>query len=109
MKSRRARRHSRTGTMASYVVQIPQDSLSQDRKAAVEEAIRLSHAEITGTPHDVTQVEIVEVDSGFFYLHGRLLECDHIFVHGVTVQDPQRDTREALVARIASDVATAAE
>jgi phenylpyruvate tautomerase PptA (4-oxalocrotonate tautomerase family) len=37
------------------------------------------------------------------------LECDHIFVHGVTVEDPQRDTREALAARITSDVAAAAD
>lgn len=95
--------------MASYVVQIPQDSLSQDRKAAVEEAVRLAHAEITGTPRYVTQVEVVEVDSGCFYLGGRLLECDQIFVHGVEVEDPQRDTKESLVARITSDVATAAD
>ena len=95
--------------MASYVIQIPQDSITDARKTAVEEAVRLAHAEITGTPRHVTKVEIVEVDSGCFYLHGRLLECDHIFVHGVTVEDPRRDTWEALEARIKSDVATAAD
>jgi phenylpyruvate tautomerase PptA (4-oxalocrotonate tautomerase family) len=30
-------------------------------------------------------------------------------VHGVTVEDPQRNRREALAARITSDVATAAD
>jgi phenylpyruvate tautomerase PptA (4-oxalocrotonate tautomerase family) len=30
-------------------------------------------------------------------------------VHGVTVEDPQRDTREALAARITSDFAAAAD
>jgi phenylpyruvate tautomerase PptA (4-oxalocrotonate tautomerase family) len=95
--------------MASYVIRIAQDSITDARKAAVEEAVRLEHAEITGAPRHVTRVEIVEVDSGCFYLHGRLLECDHIFVHGVTVEDPQRDTREDLAARITSDVAAAAD
>ena len=95
--------------MASYVVQIPQDSLSQDRKDAVEEAIKTAHAEITKAPAYVTQVEIVEVDSGCFYLGGRLLECDRIFIHGVEVEDPQRDDKERLMARITADVAAAAD
>jgi hypothetical protein len=43
--------------MASYVIQIPQDSITDARKAAVEEAVRLAHAEITGTPRHVTKVE----------------------------------------------------
>jgi phenylpyruvate tautomerase PptA (4-oxalocrotonate tautomerase family) len=95
--------------MASYIVQIPQDSLSKDRIAAVEEAVLLAHAQITGAPRYVTQVEVVEVDSGCFYFGGRLLECDRIFIHGVEVEDPEKNNKDSLVARITTDVAAAAD
>jgi phenylpyruvate tautomerase PptA (4-oxalocrotonate tautomerase family) len=73
--------------MATYTVQIPGGQLSDERKAAIPEAIRDAHAKSTGAPRDLTQVTVLEISSACFWLHGTPLECEQIFVHGFVAGD----------------------
>jgi len=65
--------------MARYLVQVPQDSLSEDRKAGVEKSIVAAHHDVAGKDPSSVQVAITEIDAGCFFAGGGLIECDHIF------------------------------
>jgi phenylpyruvate tautomerase PptA (4-oxalocrotonate tautomerase family) len=96
--------------MARYLVQIPRDSLSDASKAAIARTIGKVHAEVMNVSSDPVQIAITEIDAGCFFAGGSLLECDHIFVHGYLPDDDQtRKLRSALSARLAADVARAAD
>jgi phenylpyruvate tautomerase PptA (4-oxalocrotonate tautomerase family) len=88
--------------MARYLVQIPRDVLAEAKKAEIAKAIVAAHHEITGDDADSVQVAITEIDSGCFFAGGRLIECDHIFVHGYVVGGAT--TKEALIAKLSADV-----
>jgi phenylpyruvate tautomerase PptA (4-oxalocrotonate tautomerase family) len=64
--------------MATYTIQIPGGQLSDERKAALPEAIKDAHAETTGAPRDLTQATVLEISSACFWLHGTPLECHQI-------------------------------
>lgn len=68
--------------MARYLIQVPRDVLSEGRKAEIAKSVVAAHHEITGDDADSVQVAISEIDAGCFFAGGRLMECDHIFVHG---------------------------
>jgi phenylpyruvate tautomerase PptA (4-oxalocrotonate tautomerase family) len=94
--------------MARYLVQVPRDVLPESRKAEVAKAIVAAHHEIMGEEPDSVQVAITEVDAGCFFAGGRLIECDHVFVHG-HVAGATDERRQALIARLSSDVTKAAD
>jgi phenylpyruvate tautomerase PptA (4-oxalocrotonate tautomerase family) len=94
--------------MARYLIQIPRDVLAEGRKAEIAKAVVVAHHEITGEDADAVQVAITEIDAGCFFAGGRLIECDHIFVHGY-VPRAAAERKEALIARLSADVTNAAD
>lgn len=95
--------------MATYTIQIPGDRLSDERKAALPEAIKDAHAKTTGAPRDLTQATVLEISSACFWLHGTPLECQQIFVHGFVAGDAGHSHGPALCDAVASAVARAAD
>jgi phenylpyruvate tautomerase PptA (4-oxalocrotonate tautomerase family) len=96
--------------MARYLVQVPRESLSEERKAAVAKSIVAAHRDITGDDPESIQVAITEIDAGCFFAGGRLIECDHIFVHGHVPEGPGfADRKKSLSARLSADVTAAAD
>jgi phenylpyruvate tautomerase PptA (4-oxalocrotonate tautomerase family) len=95
--------------VARYLIQIPCDSLSDERKAGVAAAVTRAHAEIAGDDAGCVAIAITEIDAGCFFMGGSLIECDRIFVHGY-VADPVvlGERRRALVDRLSADVTEAA-
>ena len=94
--------------MARYLVQVPRDVLAESRKAEVAKAIVAAHHEITGDDPDSVQVAVTEIDAGCFFAGGRLIECDHVFVHGY-VAGATTERKQALIARLSDDVTKAAD
>jgi uncharacterized protein (DUF983 family)/phenylpyruvate tautomerase PptA (4-oxalocrotonate tautomerase family) len=95
--------------MATYTIQIPGGQLSDERKAALPEAIKDAHANTTGAPRDFTQATVLEISSACFWLHGTPLECHQIFVHGFVADDAGHSCGPALRDAVASAVASAAD
>ena len=95
--------------MATYTIQIPGGQLSDERKAALPEAIKDAHAKTTGAPRDLTQVTVLEISSACFWLHGTPLECHQIFVHGFVAGDTGHSCGPALCDAVASAVGSAAD
>jgi phenylpyruvate tautomerase PptA (4-oxalocrotonate tautomerase family) len=95
--------------MATYTIQIPGGQLSDERKAALPEAVKDAHANTTGAPRDLTQATVLEIASACFWLHGTPLECHQIFVHGFVAGDSTQYRGEKLRDAVASAVANAAD
>jgi phenylpyruvate tautomerase PptA (4-oxalocrotonate tautomerase family) len=91
--------------MATYTIQIPGGQLSDERKAALPEAVKAAHAKTTGAPRDLTQATVLEISSACFWLHGTPLECHQIFVHGFVAVDAGHSRGPALRDAVASAVA----
>jgi phenylpyruvate tautomerase PptA (4-oxalocrotonate tautomerase family) len=81
--------------VARYLIQVPCDVAA--------------HQEITGDDADSVQVAITEIDAGCFFAGGRLIECDHIFVHGYLAGGATVERKEALIAKLSADVTKAAD
>jgi phenylpyruvate tautomerase PptA (4-oxalocrotonate tautomerase family) len=73
--------------MARYLIQIPRDTLSDESKTKIAAAVTAAHREVTGDDPNDVQIAITEIDAGCFFAGGRLIECDHIFLHAY-VADP---------------------
>jgi phenylpyruvate tautomerase PptA (4-oxalocrotonate tautomerase family) len=95
--------------MATYTIQVPGGQLSDERKAALSEAIKETHANTTGAPRDLTQVTVLEISSACFWLHGTPLECHQIFVHGFVAGGAGHSSGPALRDAVAAAVASAAD
>jgi phenylpyruvate tautomerase PptA (4-oxalocrotonate tautomerase family) len=94
--------------MARYVIQVPRDALSDERKAKIADAVTSAHRKVTGDDPESVQVAITEIDAGCFFAGGSLIECNHIFVHGY-VAGATAERRKALIARLSPDVTTSAD
>lgn len=95
--------------MARYLVQIPRDSLSQATKSAIARAISNVHEEVMRTGSGTVQIAITEIDAGCFFAGSSLIECNHVLVHGYLPEgDRTRSFKQALFARLAVDVTSAA-
>jgi phenylpyruvate tautomerase PptA (4-oxalocrotonate tautomerase family) len=94
--------------MARYLVQVPRDVLAESRKMEVAKAIVAAHHEIIGGEPGSVQVAITEIDAGCFFAGGRLIECDHVFVHGY-VTGATAERKQALIIRLSADVTRAAD
>lgn len=95
--------------MATYTIQIPGGQVSDERKAAIPEAVKDAHAKTIGAPRDLTQATVLEISSACFWLHGTPLECQQIFVHGFVAADAEHSAGPALRDAVASAVANAAD
>jgi phenylpyruvate tautomerase PptA (4-oxalocrotonate tautomerase family) len=95
--------------MATYTIQIPGGQLSDERKAALPEAVKDAHANTTGAPRNLTQATVLEISSACFWLHGTPLECNQIFVHGFVAGESRQLRGPALRDAVASAVASAAD
>jgi phenylpyruvate tautomerase PptA (4-oxalocrotonate tautomerase family) len=61
--------------MVRYMIQVPREGLSEDREPEIAKSV-------VGASPESVQIAITEIDAGCFFSGGRLIECDHIFVHG---------------------------
>ena len=95
--------------MATYTIQIAGGQLSDERKAALPEAVKDAHAKTTGAPCDPTQATVLEISSACFWLHGTPLECHQIFIHGFVAADAGHSLGSALRDAVASAVASATD
>jgi phenylpyruvate tautomerase PptA (4-oxalocrotonate tautomerase family) len=95
--------------MARYLIQVPRDSLSEGRKAEIAMAITATHRAITGDDAISVEIAITEIDAGCFFAGGRLIECDHIFVHGYLPDGASGDLRGELRDRLSADITKAAD
>jgi phenylpyruvate tautomerase PptA (4-oxalocrotonate tautomerase family) len=91
--------------MPKYAVTIPQNLVSKSGKDGIAASILRIHQEVVGSSSENVQVVIGDVEPGCFYQHGRLLECEHIFIHGFILQDRNRDTKNILTERLSIDIA----
>jgi phenylpyruvate tautomerase PptA (4-oxalocrotonate tautomerase family) len=94
---------------ATYTTQIPGRQLSDERKAALPEAIKDVHVKTTGAPRDLTQATVLEISSACFWLHGASLQCHQITVHGFVAGDAAHSSGPALCDAAASAVASATD
>jgi phenylpyruvate tautomerase PptA (4-oxalocrotonate tautomerase family) len=90
--------------MAKYTITIPQNLVTKAVKDDIATSILRIHRETAGGLEDVPVI-IGDVEPGCFYQHGRLLECDHIFIHGFIIKDRNRDTKDILTERLSADIA----
>ena len=93
--------------MPSYIVTCPEGRLNASEKARIAEAVTRAHGVSTGAPYYFAQVTFHEVKAGNYFLGGLTLEGDQIFVHGTIREGRPREMKDALVNRLARDVASA--
>ena len=93
--------------MPSYIVTCPEGRLNDSEKRQIAEAVTRAHGDSTGAPYYFAQVTFHEVKACNYFLGGAPLECDQIFVHGTIREGRPRDLKDALMERLARDVAVA--
>jgi hypothetical protein len=55
------------------------------------------------------RVAVTEIDAGYFFSGSRLIECEHIFVHGHLPDDCLERSKDPLVTRLSADAIEAAD
>jgi phenylpyruvate tautomerase PptA (4-oxalocrotonate tautomerase family) len=90
------------------MIQVPRNALSDDRKAAIATSITTIHRTITDDDANSIEIAITEIDAGCFFAGGRLIECDHIFVHGYVSAELRADGKDELCERLSAAVTEAA-
>jgi phenylpyruvate tautomerase PptA (4-oxalocrotonate tautomerase family) len=93
--------------MPSYSVTISRGNIAGEQKATIAKAITRVHGEVTGTPFYMAQVIIKEIEPDCYFLGGKPLEGNQVFVHGSTRQGRSRQTKDELIKRLTSEVAAA--
>jgi phenylpyruvate tautomerase PptA (4-oxalocrotonate tautomerase family) len=95
--------------MPSYVVTCVEGRLTGSQKSQIAEAVTRAHGDSTGAPYYFAQVTFNEVKPGNYFLGGTPLEGDQIFVHGTIRDGRPTELKDALMARLTADVATASQ
>lgn len=95
--------------MPSYTVTFAEGRLNASQKSQVAEAISRAHGDSTGAPYYFAQVTLNEVKPGNYFLGGTPLNGDQIFVHGFVRDGRPTEMKDALMARLRSDVALASQ
>jgi phenylpyruvate tautomerase PptA (4-oxalocrotonate tautomerase family) len=95
--------------MPSYIVTCIEGRLNAAQKNGLAEAISRAHGDETGAPYYFAQVTLNEVKPGNYFLGGTLLKGDQIFVHGFIRGGRPTEMKDALIARLTSDVAQASQ
>lgn len=94
--------------MPTYTCTARAGLLDAARKATIARAVTLAHAEVTGAPGYFAQVLFEDVAPGDHFVGGLPLAHDHVFVYGRIRAGRSVAVRDALLRRIAADVAAAA-
>lgn len=68
--------------MPTYVCTVQEGRLSPDQKSRIAAEITRIHCEVTGAPGFFAQVIFDEVKAGNYFMGGRPLKHDHLFVYG---------------------------
>ena len=68
--------------MPTYVVTSTPQRLSKENKAAIANHITDIHCSVTGAPRYFVQILFNDVPSENYFLAGKKLEEDNIYVHG---------------------------
>lgn len=68
--------------MPTYTLTAPADRLSDDQKARLAAAITRVHHEVTGAASFFAQVIVNEVPRGCYFVGGRPLDQEQIFLNG---------------------------
>jgi phenylpyruvate tautomerase PptA (4-oxalocrotonate tautomerase family) len=95
--------------MPSYFVTGAEGRLNASQKGQIAEAISRAHGDATGAPYYFAQVTLNEVKPGNYFLGGTSLNGDQIFVHGFIRDGRPTEMKDALMARLTSDVALASQ
>jgi phenylpyruvate tautomerase PptA (4-oxalocrotonate tautomerase family) len=66
----------------TYIVTAPDDLLSQSQKNRLAAEITRVHCEVTGAPAYFAQVIFVDVKASNYFMGGKPLDADHVFIHG---------------------------
>jgi phenylpyruvate tautomerase PptA (4-oxalocrotonate tautomerase family) len=95
--------------MPSYIVTCVEGRLSASQKSHIAATISRAHGDSTGAPYYFVQVTLNEVKPGNYFLGGTQLNGDQIFVHGFIRDGRPTEMKDALMARLTSDVALASQ
>jgi phenylpyruvate tautomerase PptA (4-oxalocrotonate tautomerase family) len=95
--------------MPSYIVTCAEGRLNASQKSQIAEAISRAHGDATGARYYFAQVTLNEVKPGNYFLGGMPLNGDQIFVHGFIRGGRPTEMKDALMARLTSDVALASQ
>ncbi len=95
--------------MPTYIVTAPEGRLSANQKQRLAARITDIHCATTGAPAYFAQVIFNEVMPGNYFLGGKLLRQDNIFVHGEIRAGRDVMTKEKLVLDIMAATAGIAD
>jgi len=94
--------------MPTYTCAARAGLLDEGRKSGIARAVTLAHAEVTGAPTHFAQVLFEDLGESDHFIGGVPLAHDHLFLYGRIRAGRSQAVREALIRRLAADVATAA-
>ncbi|MBX9710594.1 MAG: tautomerase family protein [Xanthobacteraceae bacterium] len=95
--------------MPTYICTVPAGRLSAEQKARVAAEITRVHNEVTGAATFFAQVIINEVPAGNYFIGGKLLREDQIFINGQIRAGRSAVDRARLMRGILESVAGAAK
>ncbi len=95
--------------MPTYICTVPAGRLSAEQKARVAAEITRVHNEVTGAATFFAQVIINEVPAGNYFLGGKPLREDQIFINGQIRAGRSAVDRARLMRGILDSVAAAAK
>ncbi len=95
--------------MPTYQLTVPANRLSRQQKARAAAAITRVHNEVTGAATFFAQVIFQEVPEGSYFVGGRMLTDDQLFLHGQIRAGRSAPDRRRLLLGLRDAVALAAD
>lgn len=92
--------------MPTYQVYTSHNCLTGPVKASVAQAITRAHSEVTGAGNFFAQVMFTEKAAEDYYLGGRALQANHLFVHGV-IRARSLELKKVLIEKLVTEIANA--
>jgi phenylpyruvate tautomerase PptA (4-oxalocrotonate tautomerase family) len=94
--------------MPTYTVTTPEGCLTNDKRAAIAREITRVHSETTGAPTYFAQVIFNDVAAGRYFVGGRPLRGQQLFVNGQIRAGRTAESKDTLLAQMLAAVAEAA-
>ncbi len=95
--------------MPTYVVTTHEDRLSQAQKNRLASEITRVHCEVTGAPPYFAQVLFVDVKEGNYFMGGKPLAGDRVFIHGQIRDGRTAEQKSRLLTGMMDAAATVAD
>jgi len=95
--------------MPTYTLTVPANRLRPEQKARVAAEITRVHKEVTGAAAFFAQVIIREVPQDYYFVGGKPLSGDQVFLHGQIRSGRSAPDRKRLLLALHDAVASAAE